>query len=484
MAIATPTVVRIQDQHDAPVLGAGQDGYALTWDNATGAFVASRHLLASGATPGATSQAQPFTNGITLDGLKLTGNYPAQKVFCVNADINVIEAGTNTNVIGGGGNNPGYNLIGTTGKPYYEGETVPGWGDDTGYVALSANVAVIAGGYDNIVNQLAGSILGGGHNFVRYSIHGHSVVGGGSYNMVQSGRSGIFCGTANAIVDDSKVFSCILGGNYNTITGSRSTILGGASNTITGSYGLAFGSKATISADGCAAFADGSGTGLTVDSANVFGAYYTGGYRLGGGNMVIGATAAAASTKLEVVNGTTNQLRLSYTAGSKYSNFYTDSSGYLNISTTGGRVACSSVLRISEIWDNTANLTLTTSGASRNIIIKTNDASGNIQIQPSNTGYVGIGTASPASRLHVRQDSTSGATPVLTLEQLDVSEEFVRFVGESAAPGTGRSLVDAADHSTPGSIVGWIRIYVQDDQDTGPITDGVYFVPFYTEPTA
>jgi FAD/FMN-containing dehydrogenase len=35
MAIATPTVIRIQDQHDAPSLGAGQNGYALTWNNAT-----------------------------------------------------------------------------------------------------------------------------------------------------------------------------------------------------------------------------------------------------------------------------------------------------------------------------------------------------------------------------------------------------------------------------------------------------------------
>jgi hypothetical protein len=70
MAIATPTVTRIQDQHDAPVLGAGQNGYALTWNNATGAFVATAlvtgGLLATGATTGATSQAQAFTVGVTV----------------------------------------------------------------------------------------------------------------------------------------------------------------------------------------------------------------------------------------------------------------------------------------------------------------------------------------------------------------------------------------------------------------------------------
>lgn len=68
MSVAIRTATRIQDQDDAPSLGAGQDGYALTWDNASGAFVAtalfSGGLLATGATTGATSQAQTFTNGI------------------------------------------------------------------------------------------------------------------------------------------------------------------------------------------------------------------------------------------------------------------------------------------------------------------------------------------------------------------------------------------------------------------------------------
>jgi len=68
MSVAIRTAVRIQDQDDAPTLGAGQNGYALTWDNASGAFVATAlftgGLLATGATTGATSQAQAFTNGV------------------------------------------------------------------------------------------------------------------------------------------------------------------------------------------------------------------------------------------------------------------------------------------------------------------------------------------------------------------------------------------------------------------------------------
>jgi len=40
MSVALRTITRLQDADDINVsLGAGQNGYALTWDNASGAFV-------------------------------------------------------------------------------------------------------------------------------------------------------------------------------------------------------------------------------------------------------------------------------------------------------------------------------------------------------------------------------------------------------------------------------------------------------------
>lgn len=48
MSTAVLSLSRIQDQTDAPTLGAGQDGYTLTWDNATSAFVAT--ALSAGVT--------------------------------------------------------------------------------------------------------------------------------------------------------------------------------------------------------------------------------------------------------------------------------------------------------------------------------------------------------------------------------------------------------------------------------------------------
>ena len=96
MAVAIRTITRLQDADDAPSLGAGQNGYALTWNNATSAFVATalpaagvtdhgaldgladddhtQYLLATGARTGASSQAQTFTNGVVTGAIKPSAN--------------------------------------------------------------------------------------------------------------------------------------------------------------------------------------------------------------------------------------------------------------------------------------------------------------------------------------------------------------------------------------------------------------------------
>lgn len=71
MSVALRTITRLQDADDINVnLGAGVDEYALVYDHDTGKFVlrapAAGGLLATGATVGATSQAQEFTAGIVL----------------------------------------------------------------------------------------------------------------------------------------------------------------------------------------------------------------------------------------------------------------------------------------------------------------------------------------------------------------------------------------------------------------------------------
>ncbi len=93
------------------------------------------------------------------------------------------------------------------------------------------------------------------------------------------------------------------------------------------------------------------------------------------------------------------------------------------------------------------------------------------------------GTRAMSGPLDVDQASTSGAVPVITVDQADVDEDFFKFIGTSDT-NVDRALVDAADFTTPGAIKGWLKINVQDDQGTNPIVDGDYYIPFYAAPTA
>lgn len=93
-------------------------------------------------------------------------------------------------------------------------------------------------------------------------------------------------------------------------------------------------------------------------------------------------------------------------------------------------------------------------------------------------GRVGIGgVTAPVAKAHIDQSSTTGAIPVLTVDQADVSEEFIRFIGSCTDGDLTGSIVEAADVSTA-TIAGYLKVYVQDDADV--LTDQAYFVPLYT----
>ena len=131
------------------------------------------------------------------------------------------------------------NLIGSTGKPVASDFTPAAWVDDSGYVANSAEVSGILSGYDHVANCLAGTICGGGHNFLRYTIEGHSFIGGGSYNIIYGGRSFIGAGRRNSISGGVGCnFNAICGGDDNEISGATlgSFIGSGLSNEVSGDY--------------------------------------------------------------------------------------------------------------------------------------------------------------------------------------------------------------------------------------------------------
>jgi len=93
------------------------------------------------------------------------------------------------------------------------------------------------------------------------------------------------------------------------------------------------------------------------------------------------------------------------------------------------------------------------------------------------TSRVGIGIETPSAQLHIDQSSITAAIPVLALDQADVSEEFIRFIGEAAAATLTQSIVAEADVTTA-TRQGFLKVYIQDDGDQ--VADGPYFVPFYS----
>lgn len=98
-------------------------------------------------------------------------------------------------------------------------------------------------------------------------------------------------------------------------------------------------------------------------------------------------------------------------------------------------------------------------------------------------GDIAVNNAVGSAQMYVNQTDATRAVPVLTVEQGDLSEPFIHFIGQSSTI-IQRSFADVADFSTPGTLTGWIKIEITDEQTTNPITDGEYWIPFYTAPTA
>jgi hypothetical protein len=87
----------------------------------------------------------------------------------------------------------------------------------------------------------------------------------------------------------------------------------------------------------------------------------------------------------------------------------------------------------------------------------------------------GIAAGSAAAQLDIDQASTSGAIPVLRLDQADVSEPMIWFTGTASATNIVKSLVAPASVGSEADA-GWIRIQVDDDGNQ--ITDGPFYVKF------
>ena len=105
--------------------------------------------------------------------------------------------------------------------------------------------------------------------------------------------------------------------------------------------------------------------------------------------------------------------------------------------------------------------------------LRTADASDVMQdrVRIDRDGLVGINIAAPLAQLHVDQSATDGAIPVLSLDQADLSDGFINFIGTSAASAVG----PISSWTTGGAITGFYRIEINGAQ---------YWAPYYTAPSS
>lgn len=139
----------------------------------------------------------------------------------------------------------------------------------------------------------------------------------------------------------------------------------------------------------------------------------------------------------------------------------------------------------------TRNLTFQTAGVSRWFLTHTADAESgsnagsNLRILARSdagaaiatsisitrsTGRVAVGTTSDLGQLTIDQSSTTAAIPTLSLDQADISEGFIDYIGTSAASAAG-----PISSWTVATIAGYVRCEI----------NGVaYWMPYYNAPTA
>jgi hypothetical protein len=174
--------------------------------------------------------------------------------------INYIDPAADSCVIAGGGQ------TGTSTRVIEPGTTFRNEiGANASYVAGTADLATISGGYDHRNDQLAGTISGGGHNLLSYT-GDHGTIGGGSFNSVvgASNYCTISGGTLNTIGDSGAALHAVIsGGRENLIkSGNNNTISGGISLTIQG------GSAASVISGGINNGINSSGNNNVVGGGN------------------------------------------------------------------------------------------------------------------------------------------------------------------------------------------------------------------------
>jgi len=218
-----------------------------------------------------------LTTGVGASGQLILSPYDSAEVALGTVLLLTTSSDTFSSAIGTASIKP-TGAAGTNSDPSAAVNTIRGtpWVVDSGYVAGSAAISTILGGYDHVCNQDAGCVVGGGHNYIQYNVGGHSCIFGGANNRIDGSRSVIIGGTS-CTVNNGGSFCVVVGGIYNTCQGQHAVIAGGDNNVCQGATsGILSGEDNTIAsgATHSAAIAGQANTiGATADYAVALGGW-------------------------------------------------------------------------------------------------------------------------------------------------------------------------------------------------------------------
>ena len=278
----------IKNAAGTTIVTVEQNQAGFVW-NASGAWTgfafsaaASGFIAASGATDGATSQNQVFTNGVTTD--EILGNTATPLVVVAKAGSSAV--GNAVSVTGGAGNGAFDGGAATlAGGASGAGATGAG-----GAVAVTASASTATNGAGGAVTVTAGAGNGSGNGGANSKVAGAGgATGAGGTVTITAGRGGSTSGASGLTT-----IAAGAGGAATTTTGGVASLTGGGSGT--GATGNGGASKvvggAALSTDGTGGTGElsgGVGTGTGLGGAVLV----TGG--LGGATNAVGGAATFAA---------------------------------------------------------------------------------------------------------------------------------------------------------------------------------------------
>lgn len=307
------TIVTVAQNEAGYVWSDGTTWYGFAFSNASSGF-----LPASGATTGATSQTQTFTNGITLDAI--IGN-TASSTFTYAGKVGASAAGQAISFIGGAGNGAfdgglalvkggasGAGATGAGGAATLQGGAAGSTDGAGGAIAVTAGAGAGSGaGGANTQVAGAGGATGTGGNFALTAGRGGSTSGAAGTFTITAGAGGAGTTTTGGIA------SLIGGGSGTGATGNGAIakVVGGAAlstagtggkGQLTGGIGTTTGAGGAAEVTGGVGGSAGSGGAVTITAGASAGAGGT------AGAVAIDSGAATGGTGAAVTIGTTNAL--------------------------------------------------------------------------------------------------------------------------------------------------------------------------------